>query len=253
MAKILGLKVFLLKHILFFILSFSIFSNLFGISFEQQAQSKQELNFFNVFDIEDSFFYDEEYRALKNNYFEYKKLQLINILSNASIYYPLISDILEQEGLPRELIFVAMAESSFKNRAYSSARAVGIWQFMPYTAKLFGLKVDEYIDERRDPIKSTYAAVKYFKRLKERFGKWYLAIMAYNCGEGRLAWAIKNAQGDSLASLLKTYPEEESFKCPGTNSKKKNVSSVACRNKGIYSKDLGNSNDHAKRKNTRFC
>jgi membrane-bound lytic murein transglycosylase D len=97
---------------------------------------------------------------------------------------------------------MAMAESSFKNRAYSRARAVGIWQFMPKTATRFGLDVDLYIDERRDPIKSTEAAIEYLNFLYGNFGKWYLAVMAYNCGEGRLKKAIQQAGSDDLTTLL---------------------------------------------------
>ncbi len=204
----------------FFFLFITFCASLFAVNFEQ-SQNTQELNFFKTFDIEYGFFYDTEYKDLKKDYYEFKKDKLINILSNAAIYYPLISDILEQEGLPRELVFVAMAESSFKNKAYSTAKAVGIWQFMPYTAKLYGLRVDEYIDERRDPIKSTYAAVKHLSRLKKQFGKWYLAIMAYNCGGGRLSWAINTVGDDSLAELLKVRPKEEQFRCPGKHSKEK--------------------------------
>lgn len=185
------------------------------------ARNNKELTFLKTFDIDESFLNDKEYKDLKNDYFTYKKDQLISILSNAAIYFPMIQEILEKEGLPSELVFVAMAESSFKNRAYSSRKAVGIWQFMPATAKLYGLRVDEYIDERRDPIKSTYAAIKYLKTLKKKFGKWYLAMMAYNCGDGRLNWAIRNVGDDSLASLLEILPENEQFRCPKKGSKHK--------------------------------
>lgn len=189
------------------------FSFSYGVIFDP-TNNKEELGFLETFDIDESFLNDNEYKDLKSNYFQYKKTQLVSILSNASIYYPLIQEILEKEGLPKELVYVAMAESSFKTRAYSRTKAVGIWQFMPATAKLYGLRVDDYVDERRDPIKSTYAAAKYLKDLKKRFGKWYLAIMAYNCGGGRLNWAIKKAKSDSLEDLLVVLPKKESFRCP---------------------------------------
>lgn len=108
-----------------------------------------------------------------------------------------------------------MAESSFSTKAYSVKRASGLWQFMPETAKLYGLRIDQYVDERRDLIKSTEAAAKYLSKLYDKFGKWYLAAIAYNCGDGRLSRAIKNANSDELSVLLnpqKQYiPKESRF------------------------------------------
>lgn len=194
---------------------------LFAINLDStQLQNKEEFLFLKKLDIEDSFFNNNEYKDFKTDYYTYKKEQLISILSNASYYFPLIQKILEKEGVPRELVYVAMAESAFKTRAYSSMKAVGIWQFMPYTAKIYGLRVDEYIDERRDPIKSTYAAIKYLKHAKKRFGKWYLAIMAYNCGGGRVNWAIKKLGDDSLTALLKYREKSERFACPRNRREK---------------------------------
>jgi membrane-bound lytic murein transglycosylase D len=87
-------------------------------------------------------------------------------------------------------------------KAYSSKRAAGLWQFMPKTATKYGLKIDEYVDERRDLVKSTKAAATYLSFLHDMFGKWYLAAIAYNCGEGRLLDAIDKAGSDELAVLL---------------------------------------------------
>ncbi len=196
-----------------------IFSLFIGISYGlsvnfDPTHNRHELSFLSTLDIEESFLNDKAYKDLKNNYFLYKKGQLVSILSNASIYYPLIKEILIKEGVPKELVYVAMAESAFKNSAFSSARAVGMWQFMPATAKMYGLRVDEYVDERRDPIKSTYAAIRYLKHLKARFGKWYLAVMAYNCGGGRLNWAIRKAGSDKLEDLLAYVPASKRYRCP---------------------------------------
>ena len=88
----------------------------------------------------------------------------------AGQYGPLIVEIIKDFDLPKDLIFLAMAESGFRNNAKSRARAVGIWQFMPKTAKRFGLKIDWFIDERRDPIKATIAACRYLRYLYDRFG-----------------------------------------------------------------------------------
>lgn len=117
-------------------------------------------------------------------------------------FIPIIRSMIVQAGIPQEFLFLAMAESGFSSRAYSKKRAVGIWQFMPYTAKDLGLVINDYIDERRDPIKSTQAAIKYLQFLYNATGEWYLAAMAYNCGLGRLKKAIERAGSSKLEVLL---------------------------------------------------
>ena len=117
-------------------------------------------------------------------------------------FIPIIRSMIVQAGIPQEFLFLAMAESGFSSRAYSKKRAVGIWQFMPYTAKDLGLVINDYVDERRDPIKSTQAAIKYLQFLYNATGEWYLAAMAYNCGLGRLKKAIERAGSSELEVLL---------------------------------------------------
>jgi membrane-bound lytic murein transglycosylase D len=95
-----------------------------------------------------------------------------------------------------------MTESGFKSNAKSNKKAAGLWQFMSATAQRFGLKVNKNIDERYDPLASTNAAMKYIQTLYRQFGKWYLVMMAYNCGEGRVARAIKRAGTDDFATLM---------------------------------------------------
>ncbi|PAF52189.1 lytic transglycosylase domain-containing protein [Helicobacter sp. 13S00477-4] len=117
-------------------------------------------------------------------------------------FIPILRSMMAEAGIPQEFLFLAMAESEFSTKAYSPKRAAGIWQLMPTTAKQLGLKINDYVDERRDPIKSTQAAIKYLQFLHKMTGQWYLAAMAYNCGVGRLQKAIKEAKTTDISVLL---------------------------------------------------
>jgi len=121
----------------------------------------------------------------------------------AGRYAPLLGAILEEHGLPRDLIFLAMAESGFNNKAKSWASAVGPWQFMPYTGKSYGLDQNWYRDERRDPIKSTVAAARYLTKLYDDFGQWEVAAAAYNAGEGKMSRAITKYKSEDFWDLTK--------------------------------------------------
>jgi len=125
-----------------------------------------------------------------------------NSLKRGKDYIPTFKYMLRDDGLSDLFIYMSMVESGFNPNAISSKKAVGIWQFMPSTARHYNLSVNKYIDERYNPISSTTAAIKYLKKLKKDFGKWYLAIMAYNCGERRVAKAIKKAGSDDIVVLL---------------------------------------------------
>lgn len=122
----------------------------------------------------------------------------------------LIKSELDAINAPEFLLYLAMVESKLSNKATSKASAGGIWQFIPSTAKKYGLQVNSHIDERRDPVASTDAAFEYISYLKDYFGKWYLALMAYNCGEGCITRAIKKAGSDDLNVLIKSdaVPDE---------------------------------------------
>jgi membrane-bound lytic murein transglycosylase D len=118
-------------------------------------------------------------------------------------YAPLLGKMLEDNGLPRDLIYLAMAESGFQTKVKSYAQAVGLWQFIPSTGRIYGLKIDWYIDERRDPVKSTIAASKYLKKLYDDYGDWEIAAAAYNAGEGKVNRAIARSKTDNFWKLTK--------------------------------------------------
>lgn len=167
------------------------------------------------------FLYGAEHLNLKNHYFDipvvYNKHTkrwinyfttrgrhlFIRYSERAGRYAPVLSKILNEMGLPRDLIYLAMAESGFHNKAKSWAKAVGPWQFMPYTGKKFGLKIDWYVDERRDPIKATRAAATYLSDLYDMMGSWELAMASYNAGEGKMRRAIRRYRTRSFWKIIR--------------------------------------------------
>jgi len=120
-------------------------------------------------------------------------------------YRPMILKQLKDAGLPEELSWLPLVESGFKIRALSSARALGLWQIIPSTGYMYGLKRDHWIDERMDPEKSTRAAIAYLKELHGIFGDWLTVLAAYNCGEGRVLRAISRQQMNYLDNFWDLY------------------------------------------------
>ncbi|MDH5298241.1 MAG: transglycosylase SLT domain-containing protein, partial [Desulfobulbaceae bacterium] len=124
-------------------------------------------------------------------------------LARSGRYLPLIQKELHDAGLPQDLAYLAMIESGFMPSAYSSACAVGVWQFMEGTGRHYGLIVNDYVDERRDPVKATAAAVSYLAKLYKDFGTWNLAVAAYNAGEGRISRALAQSGVETFWELAK--------------------------------------------------
>ena len=122
-----------------------------------------------------------------------RKKHIALMLGRGAHYFPLFEQALDRHGLPLELKYLAVVESALNPLAKSPAGAGGLWQFMHPTAKIMGLRVDSYIDERQDPERSTEAACQYLAKLHDLYGDWFMALAAYNCGPGNVNKAIRRS------------------------------------------------------------
>lgn len=130
-----------------------------------------------------------------------QRKQFARWLARSGAYRQMMERELENRKLPRDLVYLAMIESGFNQMARSRANAVGLWQFMKKTGRQYHLKVDKYVDERRDALKSTKAAVTYLSDLYREFGDWHLAVAAYNGGPGKIRGGLKRYKVDNFWDL----------------------------------------------------
>jgi membrane-bound lytic murein transglycosylase D len=124
-------------------------------------------------------------------------------LGRSSMYIPLMEEILTEHGLPTDLVYLAMIESGFNQQARSSASAVGPWQFIRTTGIRYGLKINWWVDERKDPIKSSDAAARYLKDLYNMFDSWFLAAAGYNAGENKIKRAIRRHKTENFWEMTR--------------------------------------------------
>jgi membrane-bound lytic murein transglycosylase D len=146
-----------------------------------------------------------------------EKTFFLNAYRRSGRYRPAILKSLKEAGLPEELSWLPLIESGFKDRALSSARALGLWQFIASTGYKYGLQRDQWVDERMDPHKATEAAIAYLKELHQIFGDWTTALAAYNCGEGRVLRVIRTQKInylDNFWDLYEKLPKETAFYVP---------------------------------------
>ena len=127
--------------------------------------------------------------------------RFVTWLARSGRYIPAMKKLLKEHGLPEDLVYMAFIESGFDPYAYSRSKAVGPWQFIYLTGKRYGLRVNWWVDERRDPEKSTIAAAKYLKDLYEKFACWYLAAAGYNAGEYKIVKAMKRYRTEDFWKL----------------------------------------------------
>lgn len=122
-------------------------------------------------------------------------------IKRANRYFPVMAPILEKNGVPLDMLYLACIESMLDTRAVSPAKAAGMWQFMPETGKQYGLEVNEYVDERYDPEKATDAACRYLKTAYKKFGNWESVAASYNGGIGRITNELANQDAESAYDL----------------------------------------------------
>lgn len=184
------MKLFL-KITLFFVLSTFSSASLVSTSFVNN-----DLKILEELDISSNYITDYELQKEFQKRLKFTKKRYTTKLSNAHLFVPQIKKVLRENNIPSAFLYLVMAESNFILDASSYKSAKGMWQFMEKTANHYGLETNEFIDERMDIVKSTKAAVTYLKMLHGMFHKWYLAAVAYNCGQGRVIEGITRATID---------------------------------------------------------
>ncbi len=139
--------------------------------------------------------YNSDVQAFINLYTLQRREQVERMLGLAHVYFPIFDEVLDREGVPMEIRYLPIVESALNPHARSRVGATGLWQFMLSTGNMYNLNVTSYIDERRDPYKSTEAAIRYLKNMYKTYGDWLLVVAAYNCGPGNVNKAIARSGG----------------------------------------------------------
>lgn len=158
--------------------------------------------------------YNQIVRNCIDRYMRNNHGSLSAILGRSTRFMPIFEQALEEAGLPLELKYLAVVESALKPDATSRVGAAGLWQFMAPTGRMYNLEVSSLVDERRDPYKSTAAAVRYLKDLYDMFGDWHLALAAYNCGPGKVSRCIRATGKKDFWDIYYMLPSETRMYVP---------------------------------------
>jgi len=149
-----------------------------------------------------------EYVQAYIDIYAHSREEMGQVLGRTKYYFPIYEKAFRDAGIPDELKYLSIVESKLDPYAVSRVGATGPWQFMFTTAKLYGLNMDDYVDDRRDPIQASYAAAAYLKDAYEEFGDWLLAIASYNCGKSNVEHAIDKAGASDFWSIRPYLPAE---------------------------------------------
>jgi len=148
--------------------------------------------------------YNEFVQSYIDSYLQNKD-EMAHVIGLAKYYFPIYEKAFRDAGVPTEIKYLSIVESKLDPNAVSRVGATGPWQFMGATAKLYGLNMDDYIDERKDPVRASYAAAAYLKDAYEEFGDWLLAIASYNCGKSSIESAIEKSGGATDFWSIRQY------------------------------------------------
>jgi membrane-bound lytic murein transglycosylase D len=153
--------------------------------------------------------YNEDVRRYIDLYTGPRKAEMAKIIGLTQLYFPIFEEALDRHALPHELKYLTIIESGLNPLAVSKSGAVGLWQFLLNTSRLFDLEVNSYVDERRDPYKSTEAACRYLDYLNSTFHDWQLVLSSYNGGPGEIRKAIERCKGETSYWKLRPYLSEQ--------------------------------------------
>ncbi|WP_374949914.1 transglycosylase SLT domain-containing protein [Mucilaginibacter sp.] len=151
--------------------------------------------------------YNEFVQGYIDNYMG-RRDEMSRILGLTKYYFPIYEKAFREVGIPDEIKYLSIVESALNPNAVSRVGAAGPWQFMSETAKIYGLKMNDYVDERRDPVQASYAAAAYLKDAYQQFGDWLLAIASYNCGKSNVEKALERTGAHDYWSIRQYLPAE---------------------------------------------
>ncbi len=153
--------------------------------------------------------YNDQVKNYIDLYANRRRGLISKVLTTSQFYFPIFEEVFDRENIPLEFKYLAVIESALNQKAISPVGAAGLWQFMPATGRMYGLRTDNYFDDRKDIIKSTEAAVEYFKNSYRIYNDWLLVIASYNCGPGNVNKAIKRAGGKrGIWDIMPYLPRE---------------------------------------------